>query len=584
MATALLLLLTIPLRLLFLGADPPADVQRHFFWDEGLWAHNARVHELFGVWVVDDHNPPLVLAPLYTMVLTAFYQVFGLGLIPTRLVSATSGILSCLILYGAARAIRTPGRALGAALVFTLSYFVMTFQRLAFTEAHQLLWAVVGLAGVLWARRQPRWALLAGLGITLAQLVKPSAFFLFPTVLGYWLWRGSQADGEPSARIPVRVEIAWFSAGVALVAVPVAAVVLANWSLVWGYLVVSLRSIRALTETLHVELIAGVFGLPPRGFALQSIVQVAAAGVLAWQRVLRSREDHPDAIERIAWIWLGLGLLTVGLLRFQPDRRFLLLSAPLAILFATAVECRVGSPAPSRVLPGGSVRRFTGGALLGFAVGWVTIALCILMGIRVAPPRWSLLWNVAVVCGGLVSLLRPLHLTRVVAMCRPSVLIMGFLILEPIRFSLHLAQPQYSVLAATRRLAALANDLPSEDRVMVGEGSSTLSLESTILAIPMRINPATGAFLNQNPWDRFHPALALAVIRRGMPHAEAGEAGKRGFRPCMTFDLLPDGHGGRYRRMELWIRPDLAGHCEALARPGGDAQKHESADSVGKGS
>ncbi len=365
MATVLLLLVAIPTRLLVLGTDPPTDLQAHFFPDEGLWAHNARVHELFGVWVADDHNPPLVLAPLYTLVLTAFYRVLGFGLVTTRLVSATSGILSCLILYGAVRAIRTPGRALSATLIFALSYFVISYQRVAFTEAHQLLWAVTGLAGVLWARRTPRWALLGGVGLALAQLVKPSALLLFPIVLGYWLWRQSPRDDEPPVlRLPW-LEVAWFGVGAILIAIPVAIVVVANWSFVWGYLVVSLRSLMEIAYTPRVDLIPGLFRLPATGFAQQSLVQVVAVGVLVWQRGLRMRSDRPDDIERIAWIWLGFGLLSLGFINYQPDRRFLLLSVPLAILCATAVEGPSAPRLPAQASPVGAARRALSGALLG---------------------------------------------------------------------------------------------------------------------------------------------------------------------------------------------------------------------------
>jgi hypothetical protein len=451
----------------------------------------------------------------------------------------------------------------------------------AFTEAHQLLWAVVGLAGVLWARRDPRWALLGGMGLALAQLVKPSAVFLFPAVLGYWLWQTPRSNREPPVTFRWS-ELWWFGAGATLVAVPVAAVLLIRWSFVWEYLAVSLRSLTSLTYTPSVDVVPGVFRLPPIGFALQSIAQVGAAGVLAWRRLLRTREDHADPLERIAWLWLGIGLLSLGPLHYQPDRRFLLLSVPLAVLFATALEKPSGPPARNLVLSGGSARRMLGGALLGFALGWVTIAAGPLVGMDFSPRNWSRLWDVAIFGGALASLLMPSGLIRAIARAPLTVLIPIFLLSEPVRFSFNLAHSQSTVLDAARRLAVLARELPPEDRVMVGVGSSTLSLESRIIAIPERNNPRTGAVLNPDAWNRFRPALALEVVPRSKPRSEGGQAQDHGFRRCMILDVLGHPNPARAIRFELWIRPDWSHRCERSPTSGGERQQLGSADPDGE--
>ena len=88
LALALVLLVALLPRIVELGADPPARVLGAFLSDEGWWAQNARQRVLFGEWVMDEHNPALFAAPAYTAALTLTYQLAGLGLAQTRLLSA----------------------------------------------------------------------------------------------------------------------------------------------------------------------------------------------------------------------------------------------------------------------------------------------------------------------------------------------------------------------------------------------------------------------------------------------------------------------------------------------------------------
>ncbi len=125
-------------RLLFLGADPPQDMHEHFFTDEAWWAHNARNHALFGRWIMDDHNPPLYGAPLYTAVLRGVYGLLGTGLVPTRLLAALSGALACVVLYLGLRLRHPRSEALAPALLLAGSYFAISHGRVGLGRfAHQ---------------------------------------------------------------------------------------------------------------------------------------------------------------------------------------------------------------------------------------------------------------------------------------------------------------------------------------------------------------------------------------------------------------------------------------------------------------
>src|SRR5690606_34255215 len=157
----------------FLGADPPQDMHEHFFTDEAWWAHNARNHALFGRWIMDDHNPPLYGAPLYTAVLRGVYALLGTGLVPTRLLAAVSGALASVVLYLGLRARHPRGEALAPALLLGCSYFTISHSRVGLVESFQLLLIVTAAVGVRLAAERPAWGYLGGVGLVLALLAKP---------------------------------------------------------------------------------------------------------------------------------------------------------------------------------------------------------------------------------------------------------------------------------------------------------------------------------------------------------------------------------------------------------------------------
>jgi 4-amino-4-deoxy-L-arabinose transferase-like glycosyltransferase len=577
-AILLLLMVTVPSRLLHLAADPPPDIGQGVIWDEGLWAHNARVHELFGVWVVDDHNPPLAVAPLYTVTMTAVYRVLGFGLAQTRLVSAIGGIFTCLALYLGLRAVRSPGRSLAAALVFSLGFHALSHQRVGFTEAYQLLWVVIGFAGVLWATRYPPFGFIGGSGLTMAQLVKPSALILGPVVVAYWVWRALARPGRTPVPRMRWSEIGWFAGGAALVAALVAMIAIPHWAFVWEYLAVSMENVGVPTRIPSIELFGGLAHLPPSHFALQSVTQILVVGAFAWKRLLEGRDGEQDLVEQIAWIWLGLNLLFLSEVVSQPDRRFLLLAPPLAILTATAFERRSAGGADAAQRPGSVIRRLGAGILIGIAVGWALASIGLWGGVDRSIKGWSKIWTGTTLATTLGTALLPASMIRRVSSFPLWVLLPAFLLLEPVHFALHLANPKYSVLNAAETLAALSHELPLRDRVITGPVSATLALESRIFPVIQR----TRTRLNMDVWERFSPALALRRIERTPTPLDAWEAYRRGYHRCTVFELLPD----RPRedvRIELWVRPDLANRCEAVVRQR-SRETSLTADSTGAGS
>ena len=77
---AALLLVVIVLRVFALGADPLRDTSGGFIDDWGDWVKNARLHFLWGRWIVDDANLGLYTAFAHTMALRGAYALIGEGL------------------------------------------------------------------------------------------------------------------------------------------------------------------------------------------------------------------------------------------------------------------------------------------------------------------------------------------------------------------------------------------------------------------------------------------------------------------------------------------------------------------------
>ena len=106
-----LLALALLLRTIFPSADPPWRSTVGIVWhDEGAWTHNARNKALFGAWRQDEWNP-VYIAPVFTALEYASFELFGVGVRQARLVSELAGLASVLLLALGVR--RVAGDAAG---------------------------------------------------------------------------------------------------------------------------------------------------------------------------------------------------------------------------------------------------------------------------------------------------------------------------------------------------------------------------------------------------------------------------------------------------------------------------------------
>ena len=308
LALALVLLVALLPRIVELGADPPARVLGAFLSDEGWWAQNARQRVLFGEWVMDEHNPALFAAPAYTAALTLTYQLAGLGLAQTRLLSALAGALACGVFYLGLRAVMPTRRALPPALLLALGGFGILLSRMALVETLQLAFAILAMAGVLAATRYPPLGALGGLGLVGAVLSKPNAVILGPVFAVAWWFDYRQRRRTDEPLRPLALQIAAFSGAVACSVVAVLVLFIwPNWHAVRDQLAVSLANVTTQDNRLADGGVL-VFFLPflslrPSLLFLEGVVPMLGLALLVWRRVARPLAEPLDPAERLGWAW-----------------------------------------------------------------------------------------------------------------------------------------------------------------------------------------------------------------------------------------------------------------------------------------
>ncbi len=163
------------LRLLWLDADPPGYIIDEFITDEGWYGQSARNHAIFGQWVMDEHNVPLVLAPAHTIALRSSYELLGVSFWSTRMPGALASVLTVLAVAWGLR--REPLAAAVGALVLATQPIAFSLARVAYCESLQLFFVT---AAWLFAsdRERRSWSwIAAGAAAGLAVCAKASALY-----------------------------------------------------------------------------------------------------------------------------------------------------------------------------------------------------------------------------------------------------------------------------------------------------------------------------------------------------------------------------------------------------------------------
>lgn len=567
-------------RLLFLGADPPQDMHEHFFTDEAWWAHNARNHALFGRWIMDDHNPPLYGAPLYTAVLRGVYHLLGTGLVPTRLLAAISGALASVVLYLGLRARHRRSEALAPALLLGCSYFAISHSRVGLVESFQLLLIVIAAVSVRLAAERPAWGYLGGVGLVLALLAKPTAIALIPAFSLFWLLHWYAARRDPSLP-PFQFESVRrfsFAAGAAGV------LALALWLWPVRHEVMNQMRVSSIVSfTDHgvprVEFLGlGLLGLRRNGFVSQSIVPLLLVALLAACRLSRRDGPRPSLTECFGWAWLGGALLLLLPQHYQVDRRFLLLWPAVAILAAPAL-CAPGLPLPGRFEGAGARWRSAaaglvlGGAVAMFLLPWLAEGAGGIVAALGGTPAGAIVtpvWHLAAALGALLGWWAGPRLRATPRILPWYVAIGAFLVAEPLRFGAFLSRPTFTIRDTSDSLEVLTRHWPARDRVIVGLVADEFAMNTRLFPFVMRARQHTGVRMNLDGWTRFRPNITVNRIRPGSDEEEGhgavyDEARARDFRVWRIFPIWPDASGRPRYLAEFLVAPAHCPECPRLA-------------------
>jgi 4-amino-4-deoxy-L-arabinose transferase-like glycosyltransferase len=564
--------------------------------DEGAWARNARQRAVFGSWVIDEHNPLLDVSPLHTLAVFGAYQSFGVSFFSTRLPSALAGIATCALLYLFLSREVSGAAALLALFLHGASFFVLAHDRVGFGESFQNLWITAALLLLCRARGSRLAAVGSGAAFALAVLAKLTAVILAPVFPVFWAARFLVERPAGSLR-KLLLEVGWVALGGLLVAG--AAVWLLHpllaahrWDAGW-------TGIAASGNVAEVWGRIGAFGLDrltrsPNRFVWQAALLLSLGALWASQRAAEGLRSL-TRLELLCVSWILAGAIALGFQPYLPERRYLMLLPPLAVLAAIGLAS-ARLRLPDRELLASRGARLAYGASAGVLLGLFCRAPLI-------DPllAWTGAWNIGSEPGltiptvGLLAWLPfivvGVGLAPLLARVRrgpriPTQPVVALVALtSTLPFLVHLAQPSFTIRDTSRRIALLVRDWPQEDRVMVGRSADTLALETDVFSFEVRERPDIGFFLNRDGFAKYRPRLVASVEclpcvpvpTTPLPYL----AEVAGYVPILSTTAgSPPGSEPRFR-IEVRARPDLAAisrdstPAASLLAPGGEPRGQE---------
>jgi hypothetical protein len=131
--------------------------------------------------------------------------------------------------------------------------------------------------------------------------------------------------------------VAWFSLGAGVTSLIVfLSLVRPHWESILQQLTISSRNVYGVAAAEDRPRLV-LFGWEGLGMTLnlfwtQCVVLVVAAGALLIARLGKALPSRPDLVELLCWSWVVGGLLFLACQGYQPDRRFLFLLPPIAVL------------------------------------------------------------------------------------------------------------------------------------------------------------------------------------------------------------------------------------------------------------
>lgn len=332
--------------------DPPWWMCPDFFTDEGWWADSARGKVFFDNYFADDFGTGYLVAPAYTLLLQGVYSLFGVGLVQTRMASSVAGVLTILIMTVTAWKKVGKKAAVLCALLLGASPFFWAFNRVGLTETLQALFITGAFCLYMLKKEKALGSFFSGLLLSISIALKTNAaviglFPLLVAVCATSLHQAKAANVRVSFRNVLHFfrPLVWGFLGLASgIAVFLALTVVPNWP-VFRAMVFAEAGVADLSIT-------GMMTLP--GAALASVESGGNAAVVwrlavlspavclgAWLSILRllrktekrsaSPEIGLDPFEVGSIAWMLATWFFISLSNYQPDRRFVILLAPMAL-------------------------------------------------------------------------------------------------------------------------------------------------------------------------------------------------------------------------------------------------------------
>jgi hypothetical protein len=305
------------------------------------------------------------------------------------------------------------------------------------------------------------------------------------------------------------------------------------------------------------------------GFFAQEAALVVSIAMLAVSRLLgRGRQPVGD-LERCCWWWIALTLAFLSIQTYHPDRRYLLLVPPFAMLVGLAAGETSVAP---RLAPRPSAWRWLAAwAIAGLVAGlylrsWALPVLAgATAGVSFGAERglsnttllllaWTgsfLLAAVALLVWGRSGALRRGAI--------PGALLLAAVLAEDVaRDAAYWSHLRFSIRDVSREIGWLAIALPPDRRAAVGNTSDTLTLENGLFSFVIRDWGFARMYMNLDGFRRFRPGLALVTERRGEPVGGDEGFSVAGMRVVRVFDYWPDA-GGHPRLRTTVYAPDAPG-------------------------
>ncbi len=159
-------------RLLNPGADPPVWAASPWISDSGWWSASARSSVIAGSYMQGDFGMPLIIAPLYTLLLELVFRAASVTQSASNLLSGFAQAVTAAV--ASYTVFRLSGIKAGAAALIMLSICPLfaAYSKVSFPESLQVMFLTISISLMITGRPGNIRLIFSGIVLTCAVLVK----------------------------------------------------------------------------------------------------------------------------------------------------------------------------------------------------------------------------------------------------------------------------------------------------------------------------------------------------------------------------------------------------------------------------